>query len=129
MAAASDEATWRCASCSFLADVPFVNPSSPMTACADCGQVANPCDLLRKEVADMRIEIDALRRVAPVQEGERAFAGDLPMTAKEVAAYLKTTIPAVYMAARRGRLPCRRVGNTRSVRFLKSEIDAELARR
>jgi excisionase family DNA binding protein len=51
---------------------------------------------------------------------------DNVMTAAEVARVLRMPKSTVYALARRGELPCSRLGRT--VRFLRDEVDARLRR-
>jgi excisionase family DNA binding protein len=123
---------WLCVPCALLGGVEYVDPASPTDTCAECRAPASPCAVLRRELGELRDELRARRSsetVTPAVPAAGTVLEEPPMTAKQVAAYLQMTVPAVYMAAKRCQLPFHRVGNSRSIRFFKTEIDAELARR
>jgi excisionase family DNA binding protein len=130
----TDLAGWKCGLCSALSSVEYASPPSPETTCVSCGDVANPCALLRAEVAALRGEVRELRRPS----GTEALATSVTapttrvdedaMTAEEVAKFLKLPTPkAVYAAARRGTIPFVRLGNRR-LRFSRKEVE-ELLRK
>ena len=136
MAGASPSADWRCVPCAAFAGVEYNDPTEPTSKCADCNSVASPCAVLRAELIGLREAIRTLHSspvvVAPtpaVANGSVADSGEPYLTAQQVADYLGKTREAVYVATQRGQLPAHRLGDTRGLRFLKTEIDAELARR
>lgn len=120
-------ADWRCLPCALATDLDFRQAPAPDVRCSSCGEVANPCALLRNEVRALHEELRALRHVAGSAAPRAATPSD-SMTPKETAAYLNLPSErAVYMAVRRGQIPAHRLG--RRLRFYRSELDAILARR
>lgn len=125
---------WKCIMCSALSSVEYAPPPSPETTCVSCNEVANPCALLRAEVAQLRGEIRELRRpngataLASSVTAPTTKVDDDAMTAEEVAKFLKLPTPkAVYAAARRGTIPFVRLGNRR-LRFSRAQLE-ELLRK
>jgi hypothetical protein len=114
--------------CSALSSVEYTPPPSPETTCVSCNDVANPCALLRAEVAQLRGEVRALRR--PNDAGTLASSVTAPMEsqdtdwldAKEATAFLKLPTPkALYAAVRRLEVPAMRLGNRR-LRFSRAQL-------
>ncbi len=118
------DAAWRCAACALMADLEYRAPPAPSVPCAECGQVANPCAVLRDELRALHDEVRALRHLGGLATPRRPDAEEDAMTPIEVAGYLKMSVRAVYMDVRRGNLPAHRLG--RRLRFRRSEIDAKL---
>ncbi len=69
-----------------------------------------------------RLEPDS--SIQPPPQRRRHLTREDVMTAAEVAALLALPKSTVYELARRGELPCARLG--RSVRFLRDEVEARL---
>jgi excisionase family DNA binding protein len=75
----------------------------------------------RSELPAVRPEVPPLRTL---ERGRRRITREDVMTASEVAVMLALTKSTVYELARRGELPCARLG--RAVRFLRDDVEARL---
>ncbi|ABS28159.1 DNA binding domain, excisionase family [Anaeromyxobacter sp. Fw109-5] len=128
--AAAPPRAWICVPCSFEANAEYREPPSAEARCASCGQVANPCALLRIELRALRQEVAALHgegRAARRSAGGEGTGETL--TPQEAAAYLRLpSVRALYQAVRRGQVPVHRFG-PRRMRFHRAELDAVLALR
>jgi excisionase family DNA binding protein len=113
---------WLCFGCSILRDVDYRKPSAPDVHCAGCGEIANPCAVLRRELSAL---CEAFSVMAA--KGTGAGAGEA-MTAEEAVAYLRLpSVRALYQAVRRKQVPVHRLGAR--MRFDRGELDDVLKRR
>lgn len=124
----TNASSWTCVLCSALSSVEYALPPSPETTCVSCGDVANPCTLLRAEVAALRGEVRELRGANPIPFLGPSVSAPSDsqdpdaMTAKEAASFLRLpSEKAVYAAVSRGLVPATRLGNRR-LRFSRAQL-------
>lgn len=100
----------------------YRKPSAPDVHCAGCGEIANPCAVLRRELSALHEAFSAM-----AAKGAGAAGGEA-MTAEEAVAHLRLpSVRALYQAVRRGHVPVHKLGAR--MRFHRSELDDVLKRR
>jgi excisionase family DNA binding protein len=118
--------SWLCGPCGLTQEQPYRPPISADARCRVCGEGPAGCDLLRFDVAALRLTVEDLRtRLLVVDRRPVADDTDL-LTPEEATKYLKLpSVRALYQYVRRGLVKALRIG--RQLRFRRAELDRVLA--
>lgn len=130
MPSAHSPRAWLCGPCALTQEQPYLPPISADTRCRVCGDGPASCDLLRFDVAALRLTVEELntRLLANAEKRSAEADGTELLTPEEARKYLKlTSVRALYACVRRGLVNALRFG--RQLRFSRAELDRVLAGR